>query len=124
MIEAHNLSKTFVGVPGQRKRRVTAVKSVSFNANDGRITGLLGPNGAGKSTTLRMLATLVQPDTGSAIIDGHSVVDDVLSVRQQLGFMPHNAGLYPRLTTRGSTWRNLPIAEPLGFRKGKKPRLR
>jgi len=100
MIEAHNLSKTFVGVPGQRKRRVTAVKSVSFNANDGRITGLLGPNGAGKSTTLRMLATLVQPDTGSAIIDGHSVVDDVLSVRQQLGFMPHNAGLYPRLTTR------------------------
>jgi len=100
MIEANNLSKTFVGVPGQPKRRVVAVESVSFNASDGRITGLLGPNGAGKSTTLRMLATLIQPDTGTAMIDGHSVTDDVLAVRHQLGFMPHNAGIYPRLTTR------------------------
>ena len=100
MIAAENLSKTFVGVPGQPKRRVVAVESVSFNAADGCITGLLGPNGAGKSTTLRMLATLIRPDSGSAIIDGYSVQDNVLSVRQQLGFMPHNAGIYPRLTTR------------------------
>lgn len=100
MINADNLSKTFVGVPGQPKRTVVAVESVSFNAEDGRITGLLGPNGAGKSTTLRMLATLIAPDNGTATIDGHSVTDDVLAVRQQLGFMPHNAGIYPRLTTR------------------------
>ncbi len=100
MIAADNLSKTFVGVPGQPKRRVVAVESVSFNAEDGCITGLLGPNGAGKSTTLRMLSTLIQPDSGSAIIDGHSVHDDVLAVRQHLGFMPHNAGIYPRLSTR------------------------
>lgn len=100
MIDAHNLSKTFVGVPGQPKRRIVAVESVSFTAEDGLITGLLGPNGAGKSTTLRMLATLIRPDSGSATIDGHSVTDDVLAVRQQLGFMPHNAGIYPRLTTR------------------------
>ncbi len=100
MIVAHDLGKTFVGVPGQPKRKVVAVQSVSFNAADGRITGLLGPNGAGKSTTLRMLATLVTPDSGSAHIDGHSVTDNVLTVRQHLGFMPHNAGIYPRLTTR------------------------
>lgn len=100
MIVANDLSKTFVGVPGQPKRRVVAVESVSFNAQDGRITGLLGPNGAGKSTTLRMLATLVHPDSGRAIIDGYSITENVLAVRQQLGFMPHNAGIYPRLTTR------------------------
>jgi len=100
MIEATALSKTFVGIPGQPKRRVVAVESVTFNAADGRITGLLGPNGAGKSTTLRMLATLIHPDTGNAMIDGYSVTDDVLAVRHQLGFMPHNAGIYPRLTTR------------------------
>jgi len=100
MIEVSHLSKTFIGVPGQPKRRVVAVESVSFAAQDGRITGLLGPNGAGKSTTLRMLATLVRPDRGSATIDGYSVTEDILSVRQQLGFMPHNAGIYPRLTTR------------------------
>ena len=79
---------------------MVAVESVSFNAEDGQITGLLGPNGAGKSTTLRMLATLVRPDSGNAIIDGHSVTENVLQVRQHLGFMPHNAGIYPRLTTR------------------------
>lgn len=100
MIEATHLSKTFVGIPGQPKRKVVAVESVSFTANDGRITGLLGPNGAGKSTTLRMLATLIKPDTGNATIDGHSVTTNVLAVRQHLGFMPHNAGIYPRLTTR------------------------
>ena len=100
MIVADNLSKTFMGVPGQPNRRVVAVESVSFKADDGRITGLLGPNGAGKSTTLRMLATLIHPDSGSAVIDGHSVTENVLAVRQHLGFMPHNAGIYPRLTTR------------------------
>lgn len=100
MIKADGLSKTFVGVPGQPERKVVAVESVSFNAEDGRITGLLGPNGAGKSTTLRMLATLITPDDGTASIDGYSVTGEVLAVRQQLGFMPHNAGIYPRLTTR------------------------
>lgn len=100
MIEADSLSKTFTGARGQATRRVVAVESVSFKAENGRITGLLGPNGAGKSTTLRMLATLLKPDSGSAKIDGHSIADQVLAVRQQLGFMPHNAGIYPRLTTR------------------------
>ncbi|MBX2881272.1 MAG: ATP-binding cassette domain-containing protein [Granulosicoccus sp.] len=77
-----------------------AVEDVSFTAQDGSITGLLGPNGAGKSTTLRMLATLIRPASGTAIIDGHDITQDVLPVRSQLGFLPHNAGIYPRLTAR------------------------
>ena len=52
---------------------VRAVRGVSFEAPDGKITGLLGPNGAGKSTTLRVLYTVLKPDEGSASIDGHDV---------------------------------------------------
>lgn len=105
MIAADGLYKSFkrVGSSGGKPRseqRIVAVNSVSFKAEDGSITGLLGPNGAGKSTTLRMLATLVKPEKGSANIDGHDVSTQVLQVRQHLGFMPHNAGIYPRLTAR------------------------
>ena len=60
---------------------VRAVRGVSFDAPDGKITGLLGPNGAGKSTTLRVLYTVLKPDAGSAVIDGIDVVDDGLRVR-------------------------------------------
>lgn len=101
MIEAHDLKKAFAK-PGASKKSepVLAVSHVSFTAADGQITGLLGPNGAGKSTTLRMLATLIKADEGRASIDGFDVANDVLSVRKQLGYMPHNAGIYPRLTAR------------------------
>jgi sodium transport system ATP-binding protein len=105
MIIANQLHKSFKRQGSSRRsskseQRIVAVNSVSFTAQDGRITGLLGPNGAGKSTTLRMLATLVKPEKGQASIDGHDVSNEVLQVRQHLGFMPHNAGIYPRLTAR------------------------
>lgn len=101
MIIANDLQKGFHREGARRgDDPVLAVSSVSFTAADGRITGLLGPNGAGKSTSLRMLATLIRPDAGSASVDGHDIINDVLGVRQQLGFMPHNAGIYPRLTAR------------------------
>lgn len=101
MIKAEGLSKSFAKPgAGNKKDMVVAVNKVSFEAQDGQVTGLLGPNGAGKSTTLRMLATLIKPDSGTATIDGHHVVDEVLAVRKQLGFMPHNAGIYPRLSAR------------------------
>ena len=77
-----------------------AVSDVSFTAANGSITGLLGSNGAGKSTTLRILATLMQPDAGNASIDGFDIIKSRLDVRQTIGFMPHNAGIYPRLTAR------------------------
>ena len=101
MIAANGLRKLFQR-PGSRKKKnaIVAVDDVSFHAADGGITGLLGPNGAGKSTTLRMLATLVTPDDGAAQIDGVDIARDKLAVRRQLGFMPHNAGIYPRLSAR------------------------
>ncbi len=92
MIEAHGLAKRF-GV-------VQAVSDVSFTARDGLITGLVGPNGAGKSTTLRMLYTLLRPDAGTALVDGHDVRTDPEAARRRLGVLSHNAGLYPSLTAR------------------------
>jgi sodium transport system ATP-binding protein len=79
---------------------VTAVQDVSFTARDGRITGLLGPNGAGKSTTLRMLYTVLKPDSGDAFIDGISVREQSLQARRRMGVLPHGAGVYPHLTAR------------------------
>ena len=79
---------------------VKAVQGVSFEAEDGKITGLLGPNGAGKSTTLRVLYTVLKPDTGSATIDGVNVLEDPLAARARIGTLPHGSGLYPHLTAR------------------------
>jgi sodium transport system ATP-binding protein len=79
---------------------VRAVRGVSFDAPDGKITGLLGPNGAGKSTTLRVLYTVLKPDEGSATIDGANVVTESLEARGKIGALPHGAGLYPHLTAR------------------------
>jgi sodium transport system ATP-binding protein len=92
MIEAHALRKQF--------GKVLAVRDVSLSARDGRITGLLGPNGAGKSTTLRMLYTVIAPDSGEALIDGISVVRQPLLARRQIGVLPHSAGIYPHLSAR------------------------
>ncbi len=77
-----------------------AVRGLSFDARDGRITGLLGPNGAGKSTTLRILCTLLKPDQGTASIDGADVIADSHGARRRIGSLPHDSGLYPRLTAR------------------------
>ncbi len=92
MIKVHNIHKSFGDVK--------AVRGVSFDAPDGKITGLLGPNGAGKSTTLRVLYTVLKPDEGSATIDGHDVVEANLEARRRTGALPHGSGLYPQLTAR------------------------
>lgn len=92
MIEVRQLRKRF--------GKVQAVEEVSFTAVDGRITGLLGPNGAGKSTTLRMVAGVIAPDAGEAVIDGKRVADDPRAAVRSLGTLPFNSGLYPRLTGR------------------------
>jgi sodium transport system ATP-binding protein len=92
MIKVNGIAKSF--------GKVQAVRDVSFEAPDGRITGLLGPNGAGKSTTLRVLYTVLQPDRGNATIDGLDVTVNGLEARRRLGALPHGAGLYPHLTAR------------------------
>jgi sodium transport system ATP-binding protein len=92
MIQVQGLSKSF--------GEVRAVQDVSFFAPDGQITGLLGPNGAGKSTTLRMLYTLLTPDSGSAQVDGFDIRRSALEVQRRIGVLADARGLYPRLTSR------------------------
>jgi sodium transport system ATP-binding protein len=79
---------------------VRAIDGVGFEAADGRITGLLGPNGAGKSTTLRVLYTVLKPDSGQATVDGIDVTADSLATRRAIGVLPHASGIYPQLTAR------------------------
>ncbi|ADV62450.1 ABC transporter related protein [Isosphaera pallida ATCC 43644] len=71
-----------------------AVDQLSFTIGEGEIFGFIGPNGAGKSTTIRFLATLLRPTSGSAFVAGHSVVDDPMGVRRVIGFMPDDFGVY------------------------------
>lgn len=64
-----------------------AVNDISFCAYRGEIFGLLGPNGAGKTTTMRMLATLIRPDSGDAFLDGASIITQETKVRSMLAFL-------------------------------------
>ncbi|MFO1253263.1 MAG: ATP-binding cassette domain-containing protein [Inhella sp.] len=79
---------------------VDAVKNVSLQAGNGRITGLLGPNGAGKTTSLRMLAGLFQPDAGRIEVDGIDVLREPQAALARMGILGDAHGLYPRLTAR------------------------
>lgn len=92
MIEVKGLRKSFNGVE--------VLRGVDFTARDGQITGLIGPNGAGKTTTMRMLYTVLRPDSGSALVDGYDASLDRLNVQRRIGVLPDNRGLYPRLTAR------------------------
>jgi sodium transport system ATP-binding protein len=92
MIEVQNLHKSF--------GEVQALRGISFAAPDGEITGLLGPNGAGKTTTLRIVGTVLQPDQGSAAVDGLDVREDPTEVQRRIGVLSEAHGLYPRLTAR------------------------
>ncbi len=93
LIKVENLSKTFKLSSKQQKIEKTnekvrrAVNDLSFEAYGGEIFGLLGPNGAGKTTTLRMLATLIKPDSGDALVDGYSIVNQPAAVRSRIGFL-------------------------------------
>jgi sodium transport system ATP-binding protein len=90
MIEVNDLYKKF--------GEVQALNGLSFQANDGEITGILGPNGAGKTTCLRVLYGLLTADQGSALVDGIAVDKQPLLARQKLGIFPDKFGLYERLT--------------------------
>src|ERR1700675_4782443 len=101
MIEAQNLVKRFPDKKRDRKQRtVSAVDHVSFSCRPGEIYGLLGANGAGKTTTLRMLATILEPSDGTAIVCGHDVVEAPQKVRANVGFLSTATALYPRLTSQ------------------------
>lgn len=89
-IQSLGLTKTYSG-------GVTAVRSLSFRLENG-IVGLLGPNGAGKTSLMRMLATLLPPSAGTALVNGHDIRYDRAEVRATLGYLPQDFGLYPSLS--------------------------
>ncbi len=93
ILKVTGLKKTFKLSAKQQKIEKTnekikiAVNDLDFTAYRGEVFGLLGPNGAGKTTTLRMLATLIKPDAGDAVLDGASVVKEPGKVREKIGFL-------------------------------------
>jgi sodium transport system ATP-binding protein len=97
MIETRGLSKRF---NDKKRGEIRAVDHVSFVCQPGEIYGLLGANGAGKTTTLRMLATILEPSDGTAIVCGHDVIEEPEKVRANVGFLSTATALYPRLTAQ------------------------
>ena len=92
MIQTENLHKRF--------HTVTALDGIGFTARDGQVTGLIGPNGAGKTTVLRIIYTVMAPDSGSARVDGLDTITNRREVQRRIGVLPDTRGLYPRLTAR------------------------
>lgn len=86
MLEVKNLRKEY--------GPLTAVQGISFQLHPGDIFGFIGSNGAGKTTTIKMLATLLEPTSGTATLDGADIRRDPMRVRTMLGYMPDFFGLY------------------------------
>ncbi len=95
MIQVEELSKSFADL---RRGDVPALDGVSFEVRPGEIFGLLGPNGAGKTTCLRILSTVLRPTGGRALVAGYDVATHPEEVRQRIGFMSGNTGIYDRMT--------------------------
>jgi ABC-2 type transport system ATP-binding protein len=90
MIRVFGLTKDY----GSRR----AITDLTFNAEKGEILGFLGPNGAGKTTTMRILTGFMPPTSGKVTIGGYDVIDDSLSVRRIVGYLPETVPLYPDMT--------------------------
>jgi len=90
MLHIKNLKKTYAS-------QVLALKGVSLEITSGMF-GLLGPNGAGKTTLMKILATLLEPDSGAAEMNGVDLLADKGGARRMLGYLPQEFGLYPSLT--------------------------
>ena len=86
MLEVKNLRKEY--------GPFLAVKGISFSLEPGQIMGFIGSNGAGKTTTIKMLATLLEPTSGSATLNGKDLTSGKLDVRRHIGYMPDFFGLY------------------------------
>ncbi|MGZ4122590.1 MAG: ABC transporter ATP-binding protein [Tumebacillaceae bacterium] len=83
-----------------KKGAVVGVDDISFDVRPGEVFGLLGPNGAGKTTTLRMIATLMKPTSGTITVGGYDTVKQSHLVRQQIGYLSGETGIYERFTPR------------------------
>jgi len=92
IIECNNIRKNY--------DKVIALNDVSLSVNKGEIFGVIGPDGAGKTTLFRILTTLLNPSSGSAMIDGFDVIKDYKSIRKDIGYMPGKFSLYTDLSVR------------------------
>lgn len=86
MIEIHGVTKIY--------KDLTAVKDLDLTINEGDIFGFIGPNGAGKTTTIKILATLLKPTQGYAMVGGYNVLTQSEDVKRVMGYMPDNFGVY------------------------------
>ena len=82
----------------KRYGRVEALRGLSFSVEEGEVYGLIGPNGAGKTTTLRIIATLLRPDSGRVEVFGLDALERPLGVRRIISYLPEEAGAYRNLT--------------------------
>lgn len=92
MIEVKDLHKRYA------KGKVNALNGLTFSVEEGEVFGVIGPDGAGKSSLFRILASLLLPDSGTAVMNGHDVVKDYRRVRQIIGYMPGRFSLYQDLS--------------------------
>lgn len=92
IIELKSLSKDYGSIQ--------ALNNVSLTVYRGEIFGYIGGNGAGKSTTLKILAGIIKPSSGDAIIDGHSLLSAPLEVKAKIGFVPETGAIFEKLTAR------------------------
>jgi ABC-2 type transport system ATP-binding protein len=94
ILTTYNLQKHF--------GEIQAVKGISFSVLKGEIFSLLGPNGAGKTTVISMLSCLIEPTAGSAVVSGHRIPEESLSVREVIGVVPQEIALYDSLSARNN----------------------
>src|SRR6266540_4986277 len=129
-VEVHNLRKEFVRRSGRRRVRRAALKSVTFTMERGETVAILGQNGSGKSTLVRLLATLLLHDGGSARVFGHDVFAEARSVRKLITRVSVEASFFKKMSasenlsyaarfygmTRGQTQHAIPeILDRVGF---------
>jgi ABC-type multidrug transport system ATPase subunit len=91
-IQVSGVSKTY------SKSDVEALRDISLDVHGGELFGLIGPDGAGKTTLFRILATLLLPNQGTALVCGHDSVKDYREIRRIVGYMPGRFSLYQDLT--------------------------
>jgi len=95
MIVTTNLTKIF---HDKKRGEIRAVDSVNIECKPGRVYGLLGLNGAGKTTLMRILSTILKPTSGSAKVAGYDIITEAEKVKEKIGFLSSDTGLYQRLT--------------------------
>jgi len=96
IIHVENLIKKF--------GTITAVDNIQLNVESGQMFGFLGPNGAGKSTTIKILATLLRPTAGKAVVAGFDVLTNPNEVRRSIGLVFQDQSLDDRLTAQENLW--------------------